>query len=85
MWGVWYPVLDELEYVPEQFFTDTTCSNEYPILTCCQDLDHTRDTVFNVCLQVDSVNSITQSVFEKSGLQGSPLQRMPFFNSIWGS
>ena len=34
--------------------------NEYPLMVCCENQDHFRDTVFNVCLVVGQyVNEIT--------------------------
>ena len=38
--------------------------DEYPVFTCCKNEDHVRDSVFNVCLEVDSVfiDTITKDI-----------------------
>ena len=38
--------------------------DEYPVFTCCKNEDHVRDSVFNVCLEVDSllIDSITKDI-----------------------
>ena len=47
------------------FFPDPKINmDEYPVFTCCKNEDHVRDSVFNVCLEVDSVfiDTITKDI-----------------------
>ena len=51
------------------FIAEEAKNDEIPILVCCQDKDHKRDTVFNVALTVGShLEEIVEKVKSRHGI-----------------
>ena len=52
------------------FIAEKAKNDEIPVLTCCQDKDHKRDTVFNVALTVGShLEKIVEKVKSRHGIE----------------
>ena len=53
-----------------QTIAEEAKNDEIPVLTCCQDKDHKRDTVFNVALTVGShLEKIVEKVKSRHGVE----------------
>ena len=52
------------------FIAEKAKNDEIPVLTCCQDKDHKRDTVFNVALTVGShLEKIVEKIKSRNGIE----------------
>ena len=57
-------------YVVVFFILEEAKNDEIPVLICCQDKDHKRDTVFNVALTVGShLEKIVEKVKSRHGIE----------------